>query len=666
MYTVSDAYKIAMKKPVQQFRLTGTVGKIQFTDSNILKGSFSITDQCCDESSILIGQVYIGELSATFLNLDIPRYGWKGLVITPYCGLKLADGTFEDIPLGIFTIEEAKWTRTGVVIKAYDNMAKFDRPFTVPQTTGHIYDLIAMVCTDCGIELGMSQTECEALTNGTVDLSIYSENDIETYRDLVSWLAQTSACNAIINREGKLIFKPYNQTVVDAIGNDHRFTGGSFCDYETTYTGLSCVNRATSETKYYHVETDTGLTYNLGNNPLLQYGLEDVKDTLRTNILTALQAIKYVPFSISMIGSPSYDLMDVFIFSDGIADAEKLYCMTKFTFKYNGPYEMEGVGADPSLSNARSKTDKDISGLASNTSANQLIFYSFVNAEKITLRKDSDVDILSITFASNSDEAQVSVWWEAKLDVIFDDSYTFTVTNSTTDALSASNIKIAATRNLATCEATYLVSGNIQTYHPIITWDEAGNHTIHLGYYIGNIKSGHTYTFTVRLKMVNCSASAAAEDVHALLSGTGLAGKVNWDGTLTLEDTFEMINFIPEGFAIGTFVDQVQIATSSVNYQPVLSDNFNILQLGTTNDLLLSTLADDLLLAIVKTNFMVSNTRGDPQFSSYVIINTDSAFLLKTSDYLYLGVQGTIDSGFISEFDVPVDQYQDITEVIYK
>ncbi len=82
MYAVSDKYKAAMKQPVQRFRMTGKAGRNSFTDKNILAGSFSITNQCSDESSVQIGQVYIGELNATFMNMDIPRYGWKGLEIS--------------------------------------------------------------------------------------------------------------------------------------------------------------------------------------------------------------------------------------------------------------------------------------------------------------------------------------------------------------------------------------------------------------------------------------------------------------------------------------------------------------------------------------------------------------------------------------------------------
>jgi hypothetical protein len=670
MYKVSDAYKTAMKQPVQQFSLSGTIStstigtSATFTDKNILKGSFSITNQCCDESSVLIGQVYVGELDATFLNVAIPRYAWKEAIITTSCGLKLADGTFEEVPLGVFTIDEAKWTSAGVVIKAYDNMAKFDKTYTAPQTVGHIFDLATLVCTDCGVTFGMSQAECEVLPNGTLDISVYSENDIETYRDLISWLAQTCACNALIDRSGSLVFKCYTQAPVDTIGNDHRFTGGSFYDYETAYTGLSCVNKATGETKYYHVDPDTGLTYNLGSNPFLQYGLEDTKNALRANILTGLQAIKYVPFKVSLIGSPAYDLMDIFVFSDGLADASKLYCLTKYIFHYNGTYEMEGVGADPSLSSARSKTDKNISEIVSNVNATQLIYYSFVNAKKITVKQDTDVDLLSITFATNSDEAQVSLWWEAKLDVAFDDSYVFTVTNSSSDALSASNIKIAATRVLASCEATYLLNGNVQAYHPVETWDEAGKHTIHLGYYLGNIKSGQTYTFAVRIKLTNCTATTDIENVHALLSGTGLAGKINWDGTITLKDEFTAIPLATSGIVLGKLTDSPSVTFPSQLATQNLSDTF--VGISLLGHIAVSAMTDSSSCSVLVTNYTLSELRGSPQYSTYVTINTNDAFILRTDGYTYTGVDAAIDTGGLSELDLPSDLFQDITEVTYK
>ena len=105
MYAVSDKYKEAMKQPVQTHRIRGTIQTMPFQDKNILAGSFSITNQCCSNEGMELGQVFIGELNATFLQVDLPRYQWKDAKIIPEFGLQLSDGTFEYIPLGEFVIE---------------------------------------------------------------------------------------------------------------------------------------------------------------------------------------------------------------------------------------------------------------------------------------------------------------------------------------------------------------------------------------------------------------------------------------------------------------------------------------------------------------------------------------------------------------------------------
>ena len=89
MYPVSDAYKEAMHSRVQRFRIKGTVGTVPFTDANILSGSLSISNQCSDNDNIGIGQVYIGELNCTFMNLNIARYDWYGKEISLFFGQAL-------------------------------------------------------------------------------------------------------------------------------------------------------------------------------------------------------------------------------------------------------------------------------------------------------------------------------------------------------------------------------------------------------------------------------------------------------------------------------------------------------------------------------------------------------------------------------------------------
>lgn len=343
MYEVSAAYKKAMKEPVHRFLIGGSISNTTFADRNVLKGSFSITNQCSDDSEMKIGQVYVGELNATFVNLNVERYSLQNKLIKPTFSRKTADG-YETIPLGVFKVSEASWTSSGIVIKAYDNMAELDKGCDVNSANGTPYELALLACKSCKLELGTTKEEFKKFANGIENLSMVAENDIETWRDFISWVAQTCACFVTADRFGKIVFRTYGDTVVDTIGSKHRFTGASFSDFETRYTGLSCVNIGDKTTSYYGMEVDDALTYNLGSNPFLQYGVDDAKEEMRRAILHSLQNIRYVPFKASMIGDPVYDLGDVLSMSEGIADGSKLYCITKYTFNYNGEYEVQGVG----------------------------------------------------------------------------------------------------------------------------------------------------------------------------------------------------------------------------------------------------------------------------------------------------------------------------------
>lgn len=190
MYQISEAYKKAMKAVEQEHVVNGTIGSVPFAEKNILRGSFSITNQCSDNSEIKIGQVYIGELKATFIDVPVSRSSWKGLDIKAFFSLRLSDKSYETVPLGIFTVSEADWTSSGVVVTAYDRMARFDQKYNENQMIGKAYDLILIACEQCGVPFGMTEEEVKALPNGDMELSVYKENDIETWRDYLSWLSQ--------------------------------------------------------------------------------------------------------------------------------------------------------------------------------------------------------------------------------------------------------------------------------------------------------------------------------------------------------------------------------------------------------------------------------------------------------------------------------------------
>lgn len=408
MYKVSQKYLEAMKRPVQRHRIKGTVGEIPFTEKDILSGSFSITGQCSDTTNVQIGQVYITELKITLLkSLGLSRYSLKDTVISPFFGLGIDADTYEYIPLGVFTISAASWSASGVEITAYDNMSLLDRTFTGSKLIGTPYELCSLACESCGLELGMVSSDFSAFQNGTAKLQLYADNDIETWRDAISWIAQAIGCNVFADRNGRIILKAYGQNVTETIDTEHRFTGSTFDDYETSYTGISVVNIEAQTTNYYAAEVDDGTTYNLGSNPFLQTASAGTVEGMVRNVLSALQEIRYVPFSVTMIGNPAYDLMDVFCFEGGFADGDKISCMTKYTFTYNSKYAMQGVGQNPALASSQSKSDKNISGLMeqvkSITSSINNLIYDFNTGPLTVKQREQTLGMITYYISEDAD-----------------------------------------------------------------------------------------------------------------------------------------------------------------------------------------------------------------------------------------------------------------------
>ena len=302
MYSVSNDFKTAIKKPIIVYSINGTIGEDSFTEADV-HDAFTITNQCSSNDEIQIGSVYIGELNITLL-LELDAYETVGKEITLQVGVKLADDSFEYVPMGVFTVAEAEKTKQGLKIKAYDNMSKLDVAFS-DQAQGTAYQIVSFACTECGLTL--ANADFDSFPNHSQTLMEYPDSDIETYRDLLFWLAQTLGCFVTANRDGEIEFRAFGMSVVDSLYTEHRFTGGKFADYISYYTGLSVVNIEEQTTSYYALPDDDGLTYNLGSNPFLQY---NNYDQARQDLLSAISSFEYVPFSISIVANPMYDLGD--------------------------------------------------------------------------------------------------------------------------------------------------------------------------------------------------------------------------------------------------------------------------------------------------------------------------------------------------------------------
>ena len=601
MYPVSEAFLQAVQGNTRKYYWSGkitTAGGVvhSFDQEDIVKGSGYITAQCCGNSEIELGAVYAAEMGIS-LFLDIDRYTLEDAEVELSYHLRLASGAYETVPMGIFEVSEANRTVHVLELKAYDRMLRFDRAFNGFETIGTAYGMMALCGTACGVELAQSQAEIEALPNGSELLSIYPENDIETYRDVLYFTAQVLGGFFCINREGKLEFRQYGNTPVMEILQKHRFSS-SFSDFVTRYTAVSSTNLRTQTAEYYALEEDDGLTMNLGINPLLQFGLEETRAELCRNILTALAVVNYVPFDSDTIGNPALDLGDVLTFSGGQADSQQITCVTSFTVKIGGRQSLKCVGKNPRLSQAKSKNDKNISGLLNQIEAGKIGIHTFTNASAYTLG-ETNVRIISIEFASK-EENHAQFFGQVVVDVVADtvertanangtivvpfpataaDSGTDTNADSTEGGAAEDSTEVSVDVSLPVtwtedgkviCYVTFeLNDAEILLHRPVETW-HSGKHILSLYYPIENVVPNITNTFNVYLRMENGSGTVGIGDCIASISGQAMAAAAAWDGKITIEESAGLFA-IGGGLQVKNYADVMAMETMEL-VQRIYSD----------------------------------------------------------------------------------------------
>ncbi|MDD4432078.1 MAG: hypothetical protein PHN48_00090 [Parabacteroides sp.] len=656
MYAVSEQFKKAIQDNTRKFYWTGkikTKGKKEysFTNEDIVKGSGYISNQCCGSTEIEIGSVYAAELGIT-LYTDIDRYTMEGAEITLSFWLELADGSYEEVPMGIFEVSEANRTINCLELKAYDYMLRFEEAFGNAITTGTPYQILTLASKACKVELAQTQAELEALPNGKEVFGVYSDNDIETWRDLIFYLAQSLACFATINREGKLELRQYGITSVMDISNKQRFSS-SFSDFKTRYTAVNSTNVRTQIAEYYALDPDDGLTMNLGISPLLQYGLEETRKRVLETILAAISTICYVPFNSTTIGNPALDVGDIITCSGGHADEKAFSCITGLNYKINGKHTIKCVGTNPRLAQAKSKNDKNITGLLNQVEAGKIIYYNFVNAAPFLIRSTPQ-EVLSIDYVSAEEtsatflaEILLETTGNEKEEAIVATDEDGNVVNLTTDARENVVLKVTYKHDLE--EET--------TFYPLETYQD-GKHCLTLFYPISTVASNTGQRFTVLLSAEGGHASIDIGQIRATISGQGLvSGLSGWDGRIELTDFVDRVD-MQTGFnyTVERFLEAVDCRTSDVPGS-IIRENLGRIRYDAQAFVVFALNENLTDTIIIKTFTLDTNNPGE--YDPTVVLIVGDAFVLK-SDYNYEGQDETINYGLMKKLSIETERFSRI------
>lgn len=556
MYPVSDKFMEAVQKNTRTFYWTGSITTktnqtYTFGNEDIVKGSGYITRQCCGNTEIELGTVYAAEMGIS-LYLDVDRYTLDEAEIRLSFHLVYEDGTEEEVPMGVFYIAEANRCIKTLELKAYDGMLNLDKNFSKGLSSAYPYDFLSLLSKNCHVELAQTKEEIEKLPNGTELLGIYQDNDIESWRDFLYYLAQTLGCFAVIDRFGRLNLATYGNTAVMAVDIRHRFSS-SFSDFVTRYTAVSSTNKKTETAEYYAKDPDDGLTMNLGVNPLLQFGLEETRKRIINTILDVITTVEYVPFDSDTIGNPALDLGDVLHFTGGHADETKKSAITSIYTKINGKQTVKCVGKNPRLAAAKSKNDKNITGLINSIGETKLSIYTFTNALALDAGEEK-LSIINMEFASGDEtnaefHAQAIIEVESNPDIRSLTAETTIDLGSITDedGNEVENKKVISfplswdEDGKTALSVFYVLDGHeVEEFHPKESW-LSGKHLLTIYYPIIGLTANQLHTFEVLISMKNGTGHIEAQNIMATITGQGLGVQERWDGRITAEDTLKKI-----------------------------------------------------------------------------------------------------------------------------
>lgn len=680
MYSVSDSYKTAIQDNTRSFSWSGTItttsGKVYpFENKDIVKGSGYVSRQCSGSSEIELGSVYAAELGISLFS-DIDRYSLENAEVELIFHMNLSDGTVEDVPMGIFYVAEANRKIKTLEIKAYDAMLNFNKAYSEAQSSGYPYDFLSAMCTTCHVELAHTQEEIEALPNGSELLGIYPDNDIETWRDFLHYLAQALCSFAFINREGKLQLVQYGESPVCTINNTHRYSS-SFSDFVTRYTAISSTNRRTNTAEYYSLDPDDGLTMNLETNPLLQFGLDETRSRILNNILNAISVIRYVPFDSETIGDPALEPGDVLTFTGGQADASQMAAITSITTKINGKCSLKCVGKNPRLAEAKSKNDKDITGLINSVESTKMATYSYMNAMPYTLGEEP-VFIVSLEFATQEEtdcEFKAAILINVTAESV-DRSVTAKGTGTTIlpeETKDENDNPVTNDRELETTVTVpvewqedgqsvirvgYVVDGHeVEEFHPMETW-HTGTHILNLFYPLLDMAEKTLHTFAVWITIAPGSATINAQNIIASITGQGLGAQDRWNGRIDASDDYiplvlSSLQHLPFEEAVETILHTPEPTGASDAVSPVLLSGMTLYALSDN----VRTFAP-----IVHDIVDVSDKRKMSYRQEYV--EDDTQFSLRKSYTISGGTERNLNRGRMDSLTISTADFDSLTSIV--
>ena len=573
MFTVSENYRAAIAASSRTERLTGTLqppggAAIALDDSVVQAGSLAIENQCLNGEELAFGAVYAGQLTLR-LRTDADRYALYGGQITLRWALRLADGSWEEIPLGVYTVTEAVRRGDWVDLTALDCLTRFDGAFDGKAVSGTPFAIITYLCEKSGVPLANTEAEIAALPNGGTVFDLDNNlGTLSTWRDALAAAAEILGCFATADRGGGLRLAPFAAAArgpAATLAASRRFTT-EVQDAETFYTRLAVAAGSDGAELLYSPKgaVSDGLVLTLTGNPLFRYGLKARHQAMADALFGALAGIRYTPASVTATGDPALCCGDLLRLADvpgpGGAKSDVDILLTRYRWVYRGRQTLESKGKNPRFVN-KSTVAAQLSQLTGQLSADRMEIRTAANPGALTLAAGAEQQAVRLTATTVKDTAALC-WVSAQLTVTPPAAVqTAAATDAAGGALAltwqgAAPVRLTVTfyRNGvadADCRPVFVLDGGQRTLAAAAR-PEAFPATVTAFYLVPSLAANTETRLDVRLTLSAGSGTAAAQNVQAALLAAGLTGgQAPWDGTLELTENLPALLALASTLAVG-------------------------------------------------------------------------------------------------------------------
>lgn len=365
MYSVSQQFKDALEASAKQHifgsitLINGNTISLNTNGNENILGTPVISTQIVSDADVFnVGELYIGDLEIE-VKLSVSEVELEAAEIELYVTI---DGAVDEVPMGIWDINEAKKQPSGAIkITAYDRIAKLTAPIPASDGAGMIRfaDVLAYIEELSGIEFAQSVADLQVLCPDVYLSGGYpfSTSYAPTCWLEVQYIAQYLGCYVIANRDGEIEFRRFALQSVKTITADRRFNIDLSCGmYYVKGFGYTDKYGKTVTKTHGGVGTTSSMIYLPQENPFVwDYEDETAADREYGEILERLADLfkmsvemvsSWYSGTVDFYGDPTLDAGDMVALTGGINGIHTAYFLICHnTWQFRGPQTLISGGA---------------------------------------------------------------------------------------------------------------------------------------------------------------------------------------------------------------------------------------------------------------------------------------------------------------------------------